>query len=119
MASISIPQSYEALPTPDIKLSHHPPNSPTATPILVVTLDRPQKHNAYTQAMGQSLEHVFRTVDRDDRVRVVVLTGAGKTFCAGADLDIGFSGAGKISPDEYRDRYSPSLFPFLHPRVYR
>lgn len=60
--------------------------------------------------MGQSLEHVFRTVDRDDRVKVVVLTGAGKTFCAGADLDIGFSGAGKITPEEYRDRYETLVY---------
>lgn len=104
MNSISIPESYEAFPTTDIKLRHHPPNSPTATPVLIVTLDRPQKHNAYTEGMGQSLERVFRTVDRDERVKVVVLTGAGKTFCAGADLDIGFSGAGKTTPEEYRDR---------------
>ena len=102
---ISIPPSYENLPVTDIRLSHHPPNSPSATPILIVTLNRPQKHNAYTQAMGGSLERVFRTVDIDDRVKVIVLTGAGRTFCAGADLDIGFSGAKQIDSELYRDRY--------------
>lgn len=101
---ISIPPSYESLPVTDIKLNHHPPNSPTATPILIVTLNRPEKHNAYTEAMSRSLERVFRTVDIDDRVKVVLLTGAGKTFCAGADLDIGFSGAKQIDPEVYRDR---------------
>lgn len=100
---ILIPLSYETLPVTHIKLSHHPPNSPTATPILIVTLNRPEKHNAYTQAMGESLERVFQTVDIDDRVKVVVLTGAGRTFCAGADLDIGFSGAKEIDPEVYRD----------------
>lgn len=104
MNPIAVPASYESFPVTDIQLSHHPPNAPTATPVLIVTLNRPKKHNAYTQGMGDSLERVFRTVDLDERVKVVVLTGAGRTFCAGADLEIGFSGAGKINPAEYRDR---------------
>lgn len=104
LPTIPVPSSYEAFPTPDVELSHYPPNSPTATPILIVTLNRPEKHNAYTQAMGDSLERVFRTVDADERVKVVVLTGAGRTYCAGADLEIGFGGAEKLNSADYRDR---------------
>lgn len=109
---ISIPSSYETLPVTDIKLSHHPP-SPTATPILIVTLNRPEKHNAYTQAMGESLERVFFTVNIDDRIKAIVLTGAGRTFCAGADLDIGLSGPKHIDPEIYRDRQAPFPSPFI------
>lgn len=53
--------------------------------------------------MAQSLQTVYDLVDRDDRIKAVVLTGKGKTFCAGADLEIGFSGANEIKQEEYRD----------------
>ncbi|OJJ39895.1 hypothetical protein ASPWEDRAFT_37766 [Aspergillus wentii DTO 134E9] len=100
--SISLPSSYETLDTTHIKVSHHPAGSPTVTPVVVVTLNRPEKQNAYTEQMGSSLQHVFQLFDVDSRVKVIVLTGAGKTFCAGADLEIGFNGVrGRIM--DHRD----------------
>jgi enoyl-CoA hydratase/carnithine racemase len=58
-------------------------------PILTVTLNRPEKLNAYTGTMGVELADVFRRADEDDAVRVVIVTGAGRGFCAGADISGG------------------------------
>ena len=55
--------------------------------VATITLNRPDKLNAYTTEMGEEVTHAFRSVQRKDEVRVVVLTGAGKAFCAGADLE--------------------------------
>ncbi|PLB41576.1 enoyl-CoA hydratase/isomerase family protein [Aspergillus candidus] len=87
--TISVPPSYETLPTTHINLSHHPPGTPTTTPIVIVTLNRPEKRNAFTPAMGEDLHRVFTLFDVDHRVKAIVLTGAGDTFCVGADLEIG------------------------------
>jgi enoyl-CoA hydratase/carnithine racemase len=54
--------------------------------VAVATLHRPDRRNAFTGAMGESLGRVYRRCDEDDAVRAVVLTGAGDAFCAGADL---------------------------------
>jgi enoyl-CoA hydratase/carnithine racemase len=99
---ISIPTSYETIPTTNIKLSHHPPGSPTATPVIIVTLNRPENQNAFTIDMMHDFEKVYPIFDVDERVKVIVLTGAGKTFCAGADLDIGFRG-GEERVMDHRD----------------
>ncbi|WP_416562258.1 crotonase/enoyl-CoA hydratase family protein [Nocardia testacea] len=57
--------------------------------LATIALDRPDKLNAFTTAMGYELIEAFDTCDRDDAVRAVVLTGAGRAFCAGADLSGG------------------------------
>jgi enoyl-CoA hydratase/carnithine racemase len=57
--------------------------------ILTVTLNRPDKLNAYTAIMGQELEDAFLRADEDDAVRVIIVTGAGRGFCAGADISGG------------------------------
>ena len=57
--------------------------------VAVITLDRPEQMNAFTGAMGRSLERAYRACDQDDAVRAVILTGAGRAFCAGADLSAG------------------------------
>jgi 2-(1,2-epoxy-1,2-dihydrophenyl)acetyl-CoA isomerase len=55
--------------------------------IATVTLNRPEKLNAYTADMGEEVTHAIRSVQRDPEVRAVILTGAGKAFCAGVDLE--------------------------------
>ena len=57
--------------------------------MLTLTLNRPDKLNAYTAQMGRELETAFRRADADDAVRAVVVTGAGRAFCAGADMSAG------------------------------
>ena len=54
--------------------------------IATVTLNRPSKLNAYTVRMGNELMDALTAADEDPGVRVVILTGAGKAFCAGADI---------------------------------
>ena len=55
--------------------------------IATVTLNRPEKLNAYTTEMGDAVVDAFRRAREDDAVRAVVLTGAGRGFCAGVDLE--------------------------------
>ena len=54
--------------------------------IARITLNRPEKRNALNDELIQSLKHALRSADRDENVRVVVLSGAGADFCSGADL---------------------------------
>lgn len=64
--------------------------------VAVLTLNRPHRRNAYTAEMGRLLNAAYRECDDDDGVRAIVLTGAGDSFCAGADLAVPagpFSGA--------------------------
>jgi enoyl-CoA hydratase/carnithine racemase len=57
--------------------------------ILTITLNRPDRLNAWTGQMGHELRAAFDDSDADDDVRVVIVTGAGRAFCAGADLEGG------------------------------
>lgn len=59
--------------------------------VAVLTLNRPEHLNAYTADMGASLSQAYRDCDEDDDVRAIVVTGAGRAFCAGADLSGGSS----------------------------
>ncbi len=54
--------------------------------VLVVTLNRPERLNAWTPTMGDELIDAFDRADADDEVRAVIVTGAGRGYCAGADL---------------------------------
>ncbi len=55
--------------------------------IATITLNRPEKRNAYVPQMGEDVVAAFRAAREDDGVRAVILTGAGQGFCAGVDLD--------------------------------
>ena len=57
--------------------------------ILTLTLNRPEKLNAFTGTMMNEMIDVFTRVNTDDEVRVIIVTGAGRAFCAGADLSGG------------------------------
>ena len=55
--------------------------------IATITLHRPEKLNAYTLEMGEEIVHAFREAHEDATVRAVILTGSGRGFCAGVDLE--------------------------------
>ncbi len=57
--------------------------------VLTITLSRPERLNAWTAQMGSELIEAFDLADADDEVRAVIVTGAGRGFCAGADLEGG------------------------------
>ena len=72
--------------------------------ILTITLNRPEKLNAFTGTMMSELIDAFKRADADDAVRAVVVTGAGRGFCAGADLS---AGAKTFDYDARGDRPGP------------
>jgi enoyl-CoA hydratase/carnithine racemase len=99
------PASYAKLQFTHISLSHHPANSPTVTPIIIIYIDRVEKNNAFTLEMELSLVEAFNMLDLDERVKAIVVTGKGRMFCAGADLEIGLNREEGIRDKEHRDGY--------------
>ena len=81
--------------------------------VATITLNRPEKLNAFTAQMRDELIAAFDLTDADDAVRAVVVTGAGRAFCAGADL-----GAGGNTFD-YAKRQDPRREAALSGDVYR
>jgi enoyl-CoA hydratase/carnithine racemase len=73
--------------------------------VLTITLNRPERLNAFTPTMGRELIEAFDRADADDDVRAVIVTGEGRGFCAGADL-----GAGGSTFD-WRDRQTDDEVP--------
>jgi enoyl-CoA hydratase/carnithine racemase len=61
----------------------------TADGVLTITLNRPDRLNAWTPTMGRELIAAFDAADADDAVRAIIVTGAGRGYCAGADLQGG------------------------------
>lgn len=75
--------------------------------IATITLNRPEKLNAFTTRMRDELVAAFDATDADDAVRVVIVTGAGRAFCAGADLSAGgqtfdYASRGESARDRYK-----------------
>src|ERR1700710_2322129 len=66
--------------------------------IATVTLNRPDRMNAWTATMERDVRHAMETAAAADNVRVIVLAGAGRAFCAGADME----GLKAIDPNEVR-----------------
>jgi len=72
-------------------------------PLGLVTLNRPERHNAFDDALIAELTETLRTMEGDDNIRIVVLSGAGKSFSAGADLNWMKRMAGFSKEENQRD----------------
>jgi enoyl-CoA hydratase/carnithine racemase len=88
--------------------------------VATVTLNRPDRLNAYTDRLAQGLRFAIADAARDPAVRVIVITGAGRGFCAGADMDLlqGVARAGSERQasrgegdvgDAFANKYGPNL----------
>ncbi|MEO0642806.1 MAG: crotonase/enoyl-CoA hydratase family protein [Pseudomonadota bacterium] len=78
--------------------------------IATITLNRPEKMNAYTRTMGAEIIAAMDDIDADDSVRAVIFTGAGeRAFCAGADLTPDGGGHVFSDPDEVDDLSDPKV----------
>lgn len=71
--------------------------------VAVVWLDRPQRRNAYTPAMGTMLGEALVELDRDESVRAIVVTGRGKDFSVGADFDVDWRDPEAHGAEDLRD----------------
>lgn len=80
--------------------------------VLVLTLNRPERLNAWTDALEARYYEHLDAAEADPEVRAIVLTGAGRGFCAGADMDVleGATGEGDV-PDSIVNRPRPRDFP--------
>ena len=93
--------------------------------VATVTLHRPEKLNAFTRRMRDELIEAFGRADADDGVRAVIVTGAGRAFCAGADLSGGgatfdYARRDDAGEDDHRDgggRVSLSIFALKKPVI--
>jgi enoyl-CoA hydratase/carnithine racemase len=72
--------------------------------VATITLDRPERMNAFTAKMCGELIRALDAADQDDEVRVVIVTGAGRAFCAGADL-----GSGGDTFDSKKQGYADTI----------
>ena len=64
------------------------------TSVAILTLNRPDAMNSFNLTMHRELQRAYQKLDTDPTVRVIVVTGAGRAFCAGADISNGFGSAG-------------------------
>ena len=118
MPDIALPDSYNDLNKQwtSIRTTHHA-SEPS---IIILTLYRPGKHNAFTDTMRAEIEKAYAMFDVDARVKCIVVTGDGRIFCAGADLEVGFgvgvNGEGAERVQDHRDGYvSYFFFTNTHP----
>jgi enoyl-CoA hydratase/carnithine racemase len=87
MSAMSEAQPTSAGPVSDSDFEQI--KSELADGVLTITLNRPERLNAWTATMGRELIEAFDRADADDEVRAIIVTGAGRGFCAGADLASG------------------------------
>jgi len=88
--------------------------------IAVVTLNRPERLNAYTGTMAAGLKHALAAANSDPAARVILITGAGRGFCAGADMEIlsghiqsGGAGRAGASDDDSEAGFCATIGPDL------
>jgi enoyl-CoA hydratase/carnithine racemase len=87
--------------------------------IATITLNRPDRLNAFTTQMGASLKHAVADANDDRDVRVIVITGAGRGFCAGADMEdlSRHASVGQIAQSKTVEREEPDFGKPLGPDV--
>ena len=75
--------------------------------VATITLNRPERLNAWNDSMDSEIQHALRHCDENDDVRSVVITGSGRAFCAGADLGGGGSTFEARPADAASDAFHP------------
>jgi len=85
--------------------------------VAVLTLNRPDRLNAYTAEMGALLSRAYLDCDGDDDVRAIVVTGAGRAFCAGADFAGGASPFDTPADDFSASPITPAAFELRKPVI--
>ena len=86
------------MPLPSLETTRYE----VADGIATITLNRPDKLNAYNGAMREEIGALFDETDADDSVRAVIVIGAGRAFCAGADLSSGGDTFDREAPQHQR-----------------
>ena len=86
-------------------------------PVRTLTLNRPDRFNALDEALLERLPEALERAAADDAVRVVVVTGAGRAFCAGGDLDLMAGGVGDLELGLHRERAATLLREMPKPTV--
>lgn len=87
--------------------------------VALITLNRPEVMNAWNGALCRALDDALRAAQADDEVRALVITGAGRAFCAGADLGAGgdtFAEAGARGADDDMAARTPTVLPWDVPK---
>ena len=90
----SIPTTERAEPTADVLVER-------GGPVGVVTINRPARLNAVTPETADALRSAFLELEADSRIRAIVLTGAGRGFCAGADISVDVGNARQLLLDAW------------------
>ena len=105
MTNIKVPENYTSMPWRQIEVTSYPVDAGagSGSNIMVITINRPERNNAVTEEIENDMITALNLFDVDDRVKVVVVTGSGKCFCAGADLDIGLERTPGESSKDHRD----------------
>lgn len=75
-----------------------------ADQVATITLARPERLNAYTPTMRRELATAFQECDDDDDIRAIIVTGAGRAFCAGADLSEGTGAFDRSNREAYQEQ---------------
>lgn len=87
------PKTYVTGEDHHVRVTNFPESAIGVTPIQIITLNRPEKLNAISSDMISALINFFEVIDKDDRVKIIILTGKGRVFSAGIDLNMDTSKA--------------------------